>query len=534
MPAGNAVCDCDLPNSCVCKVDITSNIKKAPTYTYNQKGALPNIFGHDIYGHGADIQINVISKGCIGKHSDCPKGVIYDQTGRVYKTVIGKGTYPLKFMDNEVTDEFSTKYNIVLIIAQALEASVKRLPVTPYRFRVNECQGKPLMYASPSSAVQVGTYVVSDSEIKIYPNYKLTLKVSIGLESRVKKLTSDERREIMSESNQQSGRGDDHTGWTRRTGSQSIKSGITIEGSASVVCGDQTIKSQSDKIKKDFERYKNKFTLLDSAERALSTVGKLFSTTKKGGDYPIFRSEFAYPALAIEGGHELAFSEKTTQPYLRGYVSVGLSPLIGVKFTIDLIQAFAAYYGAASFTETLREAGAANEKNVKSGRNGAYFGALFDLIISGLINVKFSIKSDEQAQLSYQADERIEGKLSIAALLTIRAGAKIGFINGYFQAGGQLSAEGCFGLLTEKESLYLIFYHNGVQAEFWVEYGLGVIKEDRQDKPSIRRNDNGVVISRSSTQITTSAPFQGKNKRIWMIHDKLPKNKSIYRIKLNG
>lgn len=99
-------------------------------------------------------------------------------------------------MDNEVTDEFSTKYNIVLIIAQALEASVKRLPVTPYRFRVNECQGKPLMYASPSSAVQVGTYVVSDSEIKIYPNYKLTLKVSIGLESRVKKLTSDERRRL--------------------------------------------------------------------------------------------------------------------------------------------------------------------------------------------------------------------------------------------------------------------------------------------------------------------------------------------------
>lgn len=41
MPAGNAVCDCDLPNSCVCKVDITSNIKKAPTYTYNQKVLYP-------------------------------------------------------------------------------------------------------------------------------------------------------------------------------------------------------------------------------------------------------------------------------------------------------------------------------------------------------------------------------------------------------------------------------------------------------------------------------------------------------------
>ncbi|MCL1031490.1 hypothetical protein [Serratia silvae] len=534
MGAGKAVCDCDLPNSCICKIDITSNIKGAPTYTYNQKGNLPNIAAHDSKGEGADVKINVISKGCIGKHSDCPKGIIYDQYGQVYKTVVGNKTYQLKYTEEKNQNELSSKYNIVSLITLVLLANFKQLPFALYRFRVTECQGNPLVKASPSSAVQVGTYTVSDSEIQIYPNYKLSMDVTIGLESEVKELTADERREIMRDSNQQSGKGDNHTGWTRRTGKQSVQTGISINGSASVIYGNlPEIKKESDTLKKEFARYKNKLSLLDHADKALSTVGKMFSTPKDGGGYPIFRSEFAYPKLKINGTHELAFSKQTTQPYLRGKVSVGLDPLVGVKFTIDLIQAFAAQYGSQRFVEVLREAGAAGESGVKSGRNGAYLGAVFDLIVSGSLSTKFSVETDENLELCYKADERLEGKLSIAADLTLRAGAKIGFISGYFKAGGGMKAEGCFGLLPENKELYLVFYHNGVQAEYWVEYGIGEDKQP-QNRPAPKRNDRGVVTGRTTTQVTTSDPFKGKNKKVWKIHKGLTKAESTYRIKLSG
>ncbi|KER00953.1 hypothetical protein MEG1DRAFT_04454, partial [Photorhabdus temperata subsp. temperata Meg1] len=98
----------------------------------------------------------------------------------------------------------------------------------------------------------------------------------------------------------------------------------------------------------------------------------------------------------------------------------------------------------------------------------------------------------------------------------IQAGFKYYLVEGYFKAGADIEAEGCFELDKQDNGLYLVFFHEGIVASYYVEYGVG-------SKPP---KDRGKYIRQGSKLDT-------KKQEKWEIYPKLPKEKSTYKLRLS-
>ena len=329
----------------------------------------------------------------------------------------------------------------------------------------------------------------------------------------------------------------------RPTSSQSITRSLTITGFTEYVCGTQiNLRAESDQLVQEFTEYKNKLTLLNKAEAALDTASKLFATpTKKGADpYPIGKLSFLSPNLVITGENKFALDKITNHPIIEGKVDIALKPLVGIQFTVDLIQAFAAQYGLDYLVGNARELAASGKERISQGKNGGYIAGELKLLISGSINAGFGLSYNSSGNKNYYITDKNDAKLSIAGMIKIDAGGRVLNIEGYFNAEGTVFAEGCCGLIERtvttkgvNSGLDLVFYHNGIIAKFQVEAGFGNMN-DRQISPAkTRTDDNGAIISQSKDTKTTNNKSSARLvNETWTIAKPLARKNSKHRFSI--
>lgn len=541
MTAGKAVCNCDQPDTCLCMVKVEADEK---TYIYQQRGRLPNICIQDEEGEGVDVKVLITPKGCVSGLSDCPSGFIHhiEKKEVEYKLTHSKEeTCKLKYLDPVTTEtQLASKYNIVAIIGMLINDMVNGIDYTKYRMVVDECkdQEKKTSDFSFEQVLLLLGIANTVNYITVYPKYEFKLGVVIGTETAVAKLDANARRGIMRQYNRNFKQRDTHKGWTKRTNANSITRSITISGFSEYNVGKLTVKAETDQLKKEFIEYKNKLSILNQAESVVSTVENLFSASAQGTSHRVFDAEILLPTAIIAGGVELAINKTLNKPMMRGKVDLSLEPLLGVKFKVDLIQAFATAYNLQYIVGNIREAAASGKEAVEQGRSGAYLEGTFDLVVEGAIDVGLSFFYDKESKFDFKLLDDTEGKLSIGGEAEIEAGGKVLRVKGYFVAGGSIKAEGCCGLQTrkaananEKNGLDLIFYHNGIEAKFWADAGFGRRSEVEQSN-STTVNGNGTVTGQSKTSTQQDEDGDKLLEHTWQISEKLKKEDSTYKVSI--
>lgn len=81
---------------------------------------------------------------------------------------------------------------------------------------------------------------------------------------------------------------------------------------------------------------------------------------------------------------------------------MALSPLMGIKLRLDLIQAFATAFGVEKLIALIREQGLKGKAAVDDGRDGAYLGAQLDMVLEGALNLSFKYASNEEREMEFQ------------------------------------------------------------------------------------------------------------------------------------
>lgn len=548
--AGSPTCNCSNPDSCIHSIKVTPK-GGSKSFEYKQNGSLPDIYVHDKDGKGAEVDIAIVSKGCVTGSSACPSGVIFSEDNEEYVGELASGSNREKLIFVNDIRQSVKNYNIVDLVSVIALGKIDNVPSTKYDLNVGECGGYPISSktfttrSGKQASVEVGPVMASGSSIYVLPKYEYELGVTVAYGLSVDELSDNERRKIMKQSNMESGHNPKHIhtaskGWTKKVPGMSVKNGLTMSGNAKFSIASDTKEFSADIIKKEFIEYKDNLSMLSNAEKAMTKVSDMFSQSS-GGKVKLLSVEFMYPKLTFSGSGKLVVSPSTQQPYLERSIGVELKPLIGIKITFDLIQAFATYYGFERIVALLREKAIEQESAVKSGANGAYVGAKLELIVSGQLNFGFKVKSNEEKEYSFELGSIVKGILAIGVETNIRGGVRYWVVEGYFEAGASAKAEGLFELDSPAEDeLNLIFFHNGVVAKVYIEGGFGISKNDAKDNTSgedlFATDDDGNVLGKNTS---ASGPNNTKLKdngaeKEWQICPKLPKESSNYKIPLKS
>lgn len=193
---------------------------------------------------------------------------------------------------------------------------------------------------------------------------------------------------------------------------------------------------------------------------------------------------------------------------------------------LDLLQAFAAWYKMDVLLAAVREGLMSKEQAYNEGGNAAFIGMKFELVAEGAIDLKLAFKSDAKNEWEWEKTDSVEAKLSLTIDANVRAGVRFYIANGALTIGGKAVAEGCLGLDNPtKDKMELVLYHNGITAKVYVSYTVGI---SRKSKKSDRPTGSFPEENSSSKKAD-----QGSNtEKEWIIHDKLEKKDSKYRINL--
>ncbi|MGF1868056.1 hypothetical protein L4D15_22885 [Enterovibrio norvegicus] len=548
--AGSPTCNCSNPNSCIHSVKVTPK-GSAKSYEYKQSGSLPDIYVHDKDGKGVNVDINLISKGCVTGSSGCPSGLLFCEDNEEYFGELSNGFNSEKITYVDSFEQSVKNYNIVDLVSVIALGDLDSIPRSDYDLMLGECAGAAIPKKTfttkngKQASVEVGPLMATESTIHVLPKYEFELGVSVAYGQSVDDISKEDRRKTMRKSNLESGHNPKHArtahrGWKKKVPGMSVKNSLSMSGSAKFSIGGDTKEFSADLVKKEFIQYKNELKMLANAEKAMSTVSDMFSQSSSG-KVKLLKIEFMYPKLSFKGDGKLQLSSATQVPYLERTITVELAPLVGVKVTFDLIQAFATAYGVDRIVGYLREQALTMEEDVKSGGNGAYVGAKLELVASGQLNLGYQVKSNEQKEYEFVLGSAVKGVLAIGVETNIRGGVRYWMVEGYFEAGATAKAEGVFELDSPKDGqLDLVFYHNGVIAKVYVEAGFGMARKDAKNAGSnegiFSRDTNGNVTGENTT---ASGPNNARMKdngaeKEWEICKKLPKSSSKYRIRLRG
>ncbi|OCQ53492.1 hypothetical protein Ppb6_01293 [Photorhabdus australis subsp. thailandensis] len=93
-------------------------------------------------------------------------------------------------------------------------------------------------------------------------------------------------------------------------------------------------------------------------------------------------------------------------------------------------------------------------------------------------------------------------------------GFKYYLVEGYFKADADIEAQGCFELDKQDKGLYLVFFHEGITASYYVEFGAGVAPSENKEDSFNKKSGN-------------------KKREKWEIYPKLSKEKSTYKLRLS-
>lgn len=533
LTAASPTCNCKNPDTCIHSLKLVIEERE---YEYKQDDFFSHIEVISKSETPIALNLTLTGKTCVAKNPECPNGIIYNVENKesLKKFSSGVINYEINY-DEKLINELDSINSIIFLIKYIINQSgtLDWLPKNQYLLRVGQCYGEPLVEKDINfldGLKQITNSAPHDriwTYINVYPNYDWKVDIKIGLTDKVNEYSDDELKAQQRKENRNAGMERRGTkGWTHRP-KYSITDALDIDGIMSYKLGSSPRHEFSQKLKVDFKRKAKELTLLQSATRAIDLVGKALSTNEStGSKYKILNTEILYPKLTVGGSGSLSEDNNTQSVYMKGKVSVGLTPLIGMKVTLDLLQAFAAWYGVESITDAIRQELSARENSIKSGNNGAYFGVKLDLIATGTLNLSLIFESDEKKDWNWRVDGDNEVKLTFSLEANARAGIKIYVFEGGFEVYAKAIAEGIIAFdLTAQNNIEMIFYHNGIRAEVGANFSAGVAKDgDKQLSTGTSRN------ATHTTNVTTKHTEGQKNE--WIIHDKLEKKKSPYRIYL--
>ncbi|KXF83008.1 hypothetical protein [Enterovibrio coralii] len=546
--AGSPTCNCSNPNCCIHAVKVTPK-GSTHTYEYKQNGALPNIYVHDKDGKGVDVNVELASKGCVTGSSGCPSGVLFSERNEDYIGELSSGgnTENLVFVDD--LKRKAENYNVVDFVSFIVLGKMDSAPSTPYDLMIGECAGAPIVpktfetEGGKQVSVEVGPIMATESTIYVLPKYEYELGLTVAASMDAEGLTDNDRRRIMRGAQIEAGHNPDHKhtahkGWTKKVPGNAIRGALSMTGSAKLSIANSSKSFTTDIIKKEFTQYKQNLSLLEKAEKALTQVNKMFAHSDSG-KVKLVSIDFDYPKLEFKGSGKLKLSDKTGSPYIERAISVGLNPLVGVRMKIDLIQAFAAAYGAERAVAKIREAAKAMEDDFNEGKDAAYVGAELYFTVGGVMKVGFELKSNEAKEYEFQVGSAVRGEVDVGVITNIRGGVRYWVIEGYFEADARIEAKALFELeSTHNGGLDLVFFHNGVIAKVRVDASLGIAsRRPKRARPAnvgrFSRTDGGIVSGEATKTTGTSGRYKDTNSLYnndWVIYKKLAKEKSKCRI----
>ena len=526
LAAGSPTCNCKNPDTCIHNFEL----KVKDNVFYYKGGRFTSLVeAIDDKKTGVPVSLSLKGKGCVTQNPLCPQGIIYSKDKNTTLKVFndGQSNYNAKFYDDDFP--FFKKYDAIDFLVDFVlpKDPIKSIPKTVHTLNVGQCNGDPYI-ATPltfddgmSKNINHPANNVISSYINIYPAHKWEACLAIGLEADVKNFTDRELRKQQKKENEENGVPQrNYRGWTKRERS-SISKTLEIDGKLS--CESNGITNDySQSLKLDFKNKSGKINLLNRAIHTIDFLCDSFSTAKSNdAKITMLDTQIVYPTIEIKGSGELKESQESNKLYIERKVSVGFAPLIGVKITLDLLQAFAAWYHSDVFLAVIREGLLSGEDDYEKGENAAYAGLNINFIIEGEIDLSVSFSSNEKKEWEWEKDDSFEAKLSLTLNANCRAGARFYFVYGAIEMDGKAISEGCLGFDSpEQDKLDLVLYHNGVKAEVSVTYTYGVTVEENNP------NENRGLPKRSEQKPERSVEKE------WIIYEKMEKKDSKCRFSL--
>ncbi|KAA1189066.1 hypothetical protein [Photorhabdus heterorhabditis] len=521
----SAVCDCKIPDPCIHKLVLKVGKR---VFNYNQIEPIGDIWVIDETG-GIPVTISLVGKRCITENAQCPRAIFYSPDNAAFQfyelgknPIAGPGTdYKISFSSHHLPVDLVENDPLSFIASSLFQrGDLNHLPRTDYILTLTQCYGQPFAQRSFSlpddkvKALLLGTVDAFDTKIHVLPQYEWTIDITLGAEQEIQERSAEERKAEALEKRKKANPNAKKPGqnWHKHTAGYELTNTLNIEGSFAYTVGPYS-RTLTRELKKEFKEKRHKLGLLNKSSQAVETLQKLFSS-EGSQEIKLLKTEIQTPEIKLGGGSKLVNATHGNGAYFEHAVEVALSPLIGVKLRVDLIQAFATEFGAEKLIALIREQGLKGKEAVEEGRNGAYLGAQLDMILEGALNLSFKYASNEEREMEFQLGDMVKGTLAIRAETNIQVGFKYYLVEGYFKADADIEAQGCFELDKQDKGLYLVFFHEGITASYYVEFGMG---KGRSKTKSSKFNQNS----------------SNKKQEKWEIYPKLPKEKSIYKLRLS-
>ncbi|AKH65525.1 hypothetical protein VY86_21325 [Photorhabdus thracensis] len=523
----SAVCDCKIPDPCIHK--LTLKVGKR-VFIYHQIEPIGDIWVVD-ESDGIPVAISLVGKRCISDNPQCPKAIFYSPDNPAFQfhelaknPIKGPGTEDKIHFSNHTLPVDPIENDPLGFIEVSLfqPGALNHLPHTDYILELTQCYGQPFITRSfpladdKVKALLLGPVDALYTTIHVLPQYEWTLDVTIGAEQEVRERSVAERKAEALEERKKANPHAKRPGenWHKRTAGYELTDTLTVDGSFAYTLGPYSHTFTSE-LEEEFKTKRRKLGLVDKGLQAVDTLQKLFSS-EGSQEIKLLDMEIQTPEIKLSGGSKLVNAPQGNEAYFEQAVAVELAPLMGIKLRLDLIQAFATEFGVEKLIALIREQGLKGKAAVDDGRDGAYLGAQLDMVLEGALNLSFKYASNEEREMEFQLGDMVKGTLAIRAETNIQAGFKYYLVEGYFKAGADIEAEGCFELDKQDNGLYLVFFHEGIVASYYVEYGVG--------KGITKNNDDS---------IKQNSKLGDKKQKKWEIYLKLPKEKSTYKLRLS-
>ncbi|HIF9437597.1 TPA: hypothetical protein ACX6SL_001730, partial [Photobacterium damselae] len=210
------------------------------------------------------------------------------------------------------------------------------------------------------------------------------------------------------------------------------------------------------------------------------------------------------PSVMLSGGG--TFNPKNERYNIEKNLTVKLFPLVGVSITLDIIQALAAYCGANSLVELVRDDLSCKE------RESNCADLKCNLVAETNIHTEFNIKSqDDIKDINFSGVTKGDVVFKLDSNLSVKYNVWV--VSGVFEVGANVIAKGYAEFQKIGDDIELVFYHDGVVAMVNVKSKFDVKNEDDFD---------------DSLSITIPETYKSEK---WVLFDKLPKNKSNYKVR---
>ncbi|WP_065824721.1 hypothetical protein, partial [Photorhabdus australis] len=449
----SAVCDCKIPDPCIHKLVLKVGKR---VFNYNQIEPIGDIWVVDETG-GIPVTISLVGKRCITENAQCPRAVFYSPDNAAFQfyelgknPLAGPGTdYQISFSSHNLPVDLIENDPLGFIASSLFQrGDLNHLPRTDYILTLTQCYGQPFAQRSFSlpddkvKALLLGTVDALDTKIHVLPQYEWTIDITLGAEQEIQERSAEERKAEALEKRKKANPNAKKPGqnWHKHTAGYELTNTLNIEGSFAYTLGPYS-RTLTRELKKEFKEKRHKLGLLNKSSQAVETLQKLFSS-EGSQEIKLLKTEIQTPEIKLGGGSKLVNATHGNGAYFEHAVEVGLSPLIGVKLQVDLIQAFATEFGAEKLIALIREQGLKGKKAVEEGRNGAYLGAQLDMVVEGELNLSFKYASNENREIEFELGDLVKGTLAISAETNIQVGFKYYLVEGYFKADADIEAQG--------------------------------------------------------------------------------------------